>query len=87
MAGFITLKDADGVNVSAFQQSLCSLLTKSKTARCPRDSAGKITLQGDYCSTTHSACGCRDSFWVAATFAASAVRINDGSGAPECGSP
>jgi len=87
MAGYITLEDADDVNVRAFQQSLCSLLTKSKTPKCPRDATGHITLQGDYCGATRSACGCRDSFWVAATFAASAVRINDGSGVPECGSP
>ncbi|HSO37475.1 MAG TPA: hypothetical protein VLT33_33350 [Labilithrix sp.] len=87
MAGYITLEDADGVDVSAFKQSLCSLLTKSKTAKCPRDAAGKISLQGDYCGATRKACDCRDSFWVAATFAASAVRIHDGSSVPECGAP
>lgn len=87
MAGFISLEDADGVDVSAFQQSLCALLTKFKGPKCPRDGAGKITLEGDYCGTTRKACDCRDSFWVAATFAASAVRINDGSGVPECGAP
>jgi hypothetical protein len=87
MAGYISLEDADGIDVSAFKQSLCALLTKFKGAKCPRDGAGKITLQGDYCGATRKACDCRDSFWVAATFAASAVRVNDGSGIPECGAP
>jgi hypothetical protein len=87
MAGFITLEDADSIDVSAFGQSLCSLLTKTSGAKCPRDGAGNITLKGDYCGKTRSACDCRDSFWVAATFAASAVRINDGSSVPECGEP
>lgn len=87
MAGYISLEDADGIDVSAFKQSLCALLTKFKGAKCPRDSGGKITLEGDYCGATRTACGCRDSFWVAATFAASAVRIHDGSSVPECGPP
>ena len=87
MAGYISLEDADGVDVSAFKQSLCALLTKFKGAKCPRDAAGKITLEGDYCGATRKACDCRDSFWVAATFAASAVRIHDGSSVPECGAP
>ena len=87
MAGYISLEDADTIDVTAFKQSLCALLTRHKGAKCPRNAAGKITLEGDYCSTTRSACDCRDSFWVAATFAASAVRIHDGSSVPECGEP
>ena len=87
MAGFISLEDADGINVAAFQQSLCALLTKSKSAKCPRDAAGKISVQGDYCGATRKACDCRDAYWIAATFAASAVRIHDGSSVPECGQP
>ncbi len=86
MAGYISLEDADGIDVKAFGQSLCAVLTKHKGAKCPRE-GGKITLKGDYCSKTRAACGCQDSFWVAATFAASAVRIHDGSSVPECGSP
>lgn len=87
MAGFIALEDADGIQVAAFGKTLCALLTKHSGAKCPRDGAGNITLKGDYCGVTRKACDCRDSFWVAATFAASAVRIHDGSSVPECGEP
>jgi len=52
-----------------------------------QNGAGKITIEGDYCGATRKACDCRDSFWVAATFAASAVRIHDGSSVPACGAP
>lgn len=86
MAGYISLEDADGIDVSAFNQTLCAVLTKHKGAKCPRE-GGKITLKGDYCGKTRKACDCQDSFWVAATFAASAVRIHDGSAVPECGEP
>lgn len=87
MAGYISLEDADGIDIGAFGKTLCAVLTKHDGAKCPRDASGKITLQGDYCGKTRSACDCRDSYWVAATFAASAVRIHDGSSVPECGSP
>jgi hypothetical protein len=87
MAGYISLEEADGVDVPAYKQSLCAILTKHKGAKCPRDAAGAIALQGDYCSHTKKACDCRDSVWLAGTFAASAVRIHDGSSVPECGEP
>jgi hypothetical protein len=86
MAGWISLEDADGITVQAFGQSLCAVLTKHAGPKCPRE-GGKITLQGDYCGRTRQACDCKDAFWLAGTFAASAVRIHDGSSVPECGQP
>jgi hypothetical protein len=93
MAGHITLEEADKVDIPSLHQSLCALLAKvppgggADITRCPRDGSGKITSLGDYCAASNSACDCRDSFWLAATFAASAVRIHDGSSVPECGEP
>jgi hypothetical protein len=88
LAGFITLEDADTVPlVDLGGESLCALLTGAtpdpNTKKCPR-TGGKIVPQGDYCSTTLSAGGCADSFWLAATFAASAATINDGANVPQC---
>ncbi|HEX7666526.1 MAG TPA: hypothetical protein VF407_18495 [Polyangiaceae bacterium] len=87
LAGYITLEDADNVNIDILTESLCVLLTKATkdaNGKCPRDGSGKLTVTGDYCSTTQSAGGCQDSYWLAATFAAAAVTINDGSTTPEC---
>jgi hypothetical protein len=39
---------------------------------------------GDYCSTSADGKGCTDSVWLAATFAANAVKIYD-SKTPPCG--
>jgi hypothetical protein len=54
------------------------------TGHCSKDASGKITAMGDYCSQSNSAGGCADSFWLAATIAASAAKINDGSHDPAC---
>ncbi len=86
IGGFITLEDADKVDVSVTQSSLCVILTqkpKGPDNKCQRI-GGKIDGEGDYCSTTKSPGGCKDSFWLAATFAASAIKINDGTGDPNC---
>ena len=87
VAGYITLEEADTVSIADLSESLCVLLTqtaKGPDYKCVRDANGKIASPGDYCSTTHAAGGCADSFWFGATFAASAVTINDGSGDPLC---
>ncbi len=96
LSGYITLKAADTVQVSLLNETLCSLLTgdkggtpvKSATgssiATCTKDANGNPTAKGNYCSTTNSAGGCNDSDWIAATFAASAVKINDGTGVADC---
>ena len=51
---------------------------------CPVDANGNVTDKGDYCSSPPgpATSTCADSFWLAATFAASAVNINDT--APAC---
>ncbi len=91
IAAFITLEEADAVAVPDLGQSLCAVLTKSTPGadgKCAREN-GKIKAKGDYCGATAKACDCQDSFWLAATFAASAVTINDGASVKLCsgGSP
>jgi hypothetical protein len=87
LAAYITLEEADEVNVKDLQMSLCVVLTDSATEavdhKCKRE-GGKIAYKGDYCSTSKQAGDCADSFWLAATFAASAATINDGADTPEC---
>jgi hypothetical protein len=91
IGGAITLEQADSVIVVDAGESLCVILTQATGVvgsdsykHCARDGSNKITAPGDYCSTTNAAGGCADSYWFAATFAASAVTINDGTGVPEC---
>ncbi len=90
LGGYITIEAADLVPVDVLNESLCVLLTQATKdptttppGRCPRVD-GKLTQKGDYCSTTKMAGGCQDSFWLAATFAASAVKINDGKTTDTC---
>ena len=87
VAGFITLAEADSVDVLDLNESLCVLLTQTSKGpdnKCARDAVGNIISKGDFCSTSRSPDGCADSFWFGATFAASAVTVNDGSGDPNC---
>lgn len=86
LGGYITLEEADAVKIRDLNnKSLCSFLAQSSELVCPRDAQGKIVFKGDYCSTTNAAGGCQDSVWLAATFAASAVKIFDGQGTvPGC---
>jgi hypothetical protein len=89
LGGFITLEEADKVYIQDLSKSLCVLLTKGVSEDptgqyCGRDSAGKLTVTGDFCSTKDAPGGCADSYWLAATFAASAVKINDGSQDSAC---
>ena len=80
VAGFITLEDADEVTVANLQSSLCAFLTgdPGPDGKCAQEN-GHIRAKGDYCSSSQAAGGCADSYWLAATFAASAVdvRTND----------
>lgn len=77
---FITLEDADAINIDPLAQSLCVFLTGDAGAgspkKCTRDANMQIIAKGDWCAATNSAGGCQDSFQVAGTFAASAVQIN-----------
>jgi hypothetical protein len=88
-SGFITLKEADTVNVVTLGKSLCVLLTNGTSTtnggqNCATDAAGSIVAQGDFCSQTSAAGGCADSSWMAATFAASAAKIDTTSTDPAC---
>jgi hypothetical protein len=73
LAGYITLADAQNVFVAALGENLCALLETESTC---------MPNMGDYCSTTGTAGGCKDSFWLSATFAANAVKINPTGAAP-----
>jgi hypothetical protein len=85
LSGYITLEAADQVNVLLLSKTLCVILTQSPGVaaadggpilQCARNADGSIAFKGDYCSTTQSPGGCADSYWLAAAFAASAVKIN-----------
>jgi hypothetical protein len=91
-AGYITLRAADSVPVEALGGgSLCVLLTQmSNGENPPKCSAAGLTA-GDYCSgpngTLGTPGGCKDSMWLAAEFAASAVKVTPDdvdSGVPLC---
>jgi hypothetical protein len=90
LGGFITLKEAEGVNVEELGKSLCVLLTGGVDTvnggkDCPTDANGNVTgVTGNFCSTTDSPGGCADSYWLAATFAASAAKISAGTDVPQC---
>ncbi len=84
IGGYITLADADNVNVSLLNESLCVLLTGTTKDPMTNKCQASALTKGDYCSTTQMPGGCNDSSWLAATFAASAVVINDGSMDPIC---
>ena len=87
LAGYITLAEADKVCVSVLTESLCVLLTGSLGVACnvcggasDKCCGAADFMKGDYCSTTHAAGGCNDSDWLAATFAANAVKISNTTG-------
>jgi hypothetical protein len=90
LGAVMTLEDADKVPLTVLPETLCTLLTsatgggKADGGGCARDGQGNIIAKGDYCSTSNQPGDCADSFWLAATFAAAAVTINDGSTEPTC---
>jgi len=81
LGGFITLEAADTVNVADLSESMCVLLTRSakdpNTGKCKRDANNKIDFKGDYCSTSKKPGDCQDSYWLAATFAAAAIKVDE----------
>jgi hypothetical protein len=84
VGGYMTLEDADKIVIQTVGQSLCALLVQETAPHCTK---AERTMGGDYCSTSQTsktAGGCSDSDWLAATFAASAVKISP-SGASVCG--
>jgi hypothetical protein len=85
IGGFITLQEAEQVYVRQEQETLCALLTVGLgQTNCPKNANGEVTAMGDYCSKTQTPGGCADSYWLAATFAASAVVINDSPTDTQC---
>lgn len=91
LGGFITLQEADAIPIALnANKSLCTMLTgvsdPNDQTHCPRDKNGNVTATGDFCSKTDmpATSDCADSYWLAATFAASAAKINDGSMDPNC---
>jgi hypothetical protein len=92
LGGLITVDDADGVDVPQLAESLCVLLASPATTdqsnpnekRCPKDANGKVMVTGDFCSTTNLPGGCADSYWLSATFAASAAKISATPNQPAC---
>lgn len=83
LTGFITLEDADAVVVPQLSETLCVLLTGGTSVTigpngeksCARAN-GQIQAKGDYCSSPAGPGGCGDSYWFAATFAASAAKVS-----------
>lgn len=82
LTGYITLEEADAVNVDLLGQSLCVLLSgdaakygdTATPKKCKRTN-GKIDLEGDWCSTSNKAGDCKDSFRLEAKLAASSAKL------------
>jgi hypothetical protein len=82
LTGYITLEEADAVNVDLLGQSLCVLLSgdaakygdTGSPKKCKR-TGGKLDLEGDWCSTSNMAGDCKDSFRLEAKLAASSVKV------------
>jgi hypothetical protein len=109
LTGYITLNEANNVQVLSLGSTLCSLLTSPPDTSGPKQPGpggamlsscqtanGNVVDKGNYCSklpdggSGPATATCADSVWLAATFAASAVHINDGTGVADCtggGSP
>ncbi len=76
LSGYITLEEADKVDVPTAGTTLCAIIAgMAAMPKCPR-TAGKITFKGDFCSTTMKPGGCQDAVQLTGEFAASAVKVN-----------
>jgi hypothetical protein len=92
LGGFITLDDADSVDVPQLAESLCVLLASNAMVdtsdpnekHCQKGATGHVMATGDFCSTTDAPGGCGDSYWLSATFAASAAKISATPNDPAC---
>jgi hypothetical protein len=83
--GFITLKEADAVIVTALNQSLCVILTGDplkygdggKPNLCKQTTPGTFDFKGDWCEATNAAADatCADSVKLQGKLAASAVKL------------
>jgi hypothetical protein len=81
LGGFITLDESLCVLLDATAQVDTS---NPNEKRCATGSNGHVMATGDFCSTTDAPGGCQDSYWLSATFAASAAKINAASTDPAC---
>ncbi len=85
---YFILQEADGVDISALNESLCVLLSGNPTQYgttapgssetvCKRDASGNVVFQGDWCSGTDAAASgtCADAVRFQGTFSASGVNI------------
>ncbi|HVY48926.1 MAG TPA: hypothetical protein VHB21_23715 [Minicystis sp.] len=76
---FITLEEADKVDVPTAGTTLCAIiagLADNPNHHCERDAKGNIKFQGDWCSTSNTAGGCKDSVKLEGDFAAAAVKLS-----------
>ena len=88
VGGYINLAEADGIPISALNQSLCVLLSGNEAMYgepgpggltvCKTGANNQILFQGDWCSMTNEPATptCADSVQLLASFAASGVTIN-----------
>lgn len=83
---YITVDEADTVDIVDLGESLCVLLSgdpanwKGPDGTCKSSDKYKSTQklpEGDWCASTNSASGCKDSWHLATKFAASAIKIDD----------
>jgi hypothetical protein len=86
---YITVAEADTVDIVDLGESLCVLLSGDPATwkgtdpkhTCKGSDQYKATNQlpeGDWCSSTNSASGCKDAWHLVTKFAASAIKIDDG---------
>lgn len=82
--GYITVEEADDVMVVSLGQTLCVVLSgdpskwKGTNLDCKTSTGFQTTgglPKGDYCSTTGTAGGCQDSWYLSIDFAAHAIPI------------
>ncbi|HEY4119724.1 MAG TPA: hypothetical protein VGM56_17775 [Byssovorax sp.] len=75
--GFITLEEADSVEITMLNTTLCAVLAGAGGTTCSRTN-GKIDYQGNWCEATNAAAtaNCSDAVQLEATFAAAAVKLN-----------
>lgn len=90
LEGYISLEEADLVDVELAGVSLCVLLSGNPTEfgdmqtpikRCVRDAGGAITFKGDWDATSNSAGGMQDAVRLTADFAGSSATLK-ASGCP-----
>lgn len=82
LTAFITMEEADSIQVKELGSSLCVMLTgaaddSESDKRCRRDENDQVDAKGDWCSATNSAATeeCADAFFLEAAISGSAVPV------------